>query len=170
MAKAITMISVIFLCLILFSSIDGEDRWKEHIRKRIVRDLATGDSFWGNFFWRRTTTQRIPTIVSSTTKVITSITRKSTVSTAQGTAPVSPSLFTTFQNEALVQTNKYRAAHCAPNLILNSTVNSIAQEYANKLVIKGSLVHSNNGYGENLYYTSSSQPIDINSIKGISLK
>jgi hypothetical protein len=53
--------------------------------------------------------------------------------------------------------------HCAPNLILNS----IARVYANKLTLIQRLVHSNSRYGENLYYTVSSQTIDITSINGM---
>lgn len=72
---------------------------------------------------------------------------------------------------ALTETNKYCAAHCASNLILDSTLNSIAQAYADKLVALGYLVYSDNqSCGGNLYFTSSIQAIDINSITGISFK
>lgn len=53
-------------------------------------------------------------------------------------------------------------------MILNSTLNSIAQAYANKLAALDIFEHSGSGYGENLYYSGSSQAIDINSINGIS--
>lgn len=66
----------------------------------------------------------------------------------------------------MAQTNKYRADHCAPNLILNTTLNSVAQAYAVELVRIGSLVHSENDYGENLYYVGFGQATNINSVKG----
>jgi len=80
---------------------------------------------------------------------------------------ISPSSFPS----ALTETNKYCAAHCASNLILDSTLNSIAQAYADKLVALGYLVYSDNqSCGGNLYFTSSTQAIDINSITGITFK
>lgn len=89
------------------------------------------------------------------------------VAAAASAAVASSSSFSTFQNDALAQTNKYRALHCAPNMKLNTTLNSIAQAYADKLAATQTFAHSNNGYGENLYYTMSSSSTGPSSVKGI---
>ncbi|UJR25720.1 hypothetical protein I4U23_007071 [Adineta vaga] len=128
-----------------------------------LRDTQQQNFIWSRFNWRRTTTNK-PTISSSTNKPI--VTSSAAVAASSTTAVSSSSAFTTFQNEALNQTNQYRAKHCAPNLKLNATLNNIAQNYAKKLASLNSMIHSQNGLGENLYSTSSSEAIDITSIKG----
>ncbi|CAF1533626.1 unnamed protein product [Rotaria sp. Silwood1] len=71
--------------------------------------------------------------------------------------------FTTFeiqyQNAALKHHNYLRARHCALPLKLDDELNTIAQDYADYLARTNSFQHSNNGYGENLYMSSSSSPI-----------
>ncbi|CAF5075711.1 unnamed protein product, partial [Rotaria socialis] len=42
---------------------------------------------------------------------------------------------------------------------LDNNLNTIAQNYADYLAARNIFQHSNNGYGENLYMTSSSAPI-----------
>ena len=49
--------------------------------------------------------------------------------------------------------NLYRAMHGTPYLIQNSTIEAMAQDYANYLAINGLFKHSGvRGYGENLAY------------------
>ncbi len=171
MAKITVILSLKVLCLVLFCSTYGEDQWKEQIQKPLVR-ASEIDSypFWN--YWGQTTTVSTTVKVTSrktvkTTKKVKPRTTVKTTAKVTTTKTTRPSLsFTTFQNEALAQTNKYRASHCAPNLILNSTLNFIAQTYATKLVQIGFLVHSNSIYGENLYYINYEEAININSIKG----
>ncbi|CAF3657235.1 unnamed protein product [Rotaria socialis] len=55
--------------------------------------------------------------------------------------------------------NTLRAAHCSAPLQLDNNLNTIAQNYADYLAARNIFQHSNNGYGENLYMTSSSAPI-----------
>jgi len=57
----------------------------------------------------------------------------------------------TFRQQALAAHNYYRRLHGAQPMILNSTINAIAQAYAE--VLAGS------GLGENLWGTGSSNPI-----------
>jgi uncharacterized protein YkwD len=155
MAKITIILSLTILYLVFLSSTYGEDHWKEQIQKRLSRASGTDSSFRNNLFSRR-----------ETKKTTRATTAGSTAKVTPATTASSSSSFTTFQNQALAQTNKYRAAHCAPNLILDPKLNSIAQAYASKLVQIGYLVHSNNGYGENLYYINYGQPTNINSIQG----
>ncbi|CAF2986205.1 unnamed protein product [Rotaria socialis] len=66
----------------------------------------------------------------------------------------------TFQQQALVSHNSYRAKHCAPALVLDDGISQSAQTYAEKLATIGHLVHSNSaGLGENLYSMSSSEAL-----------
>ncbi|XP_008275225.1 golgi-associated plant pathogenesis-related protein 1 [Stegastes partitus] len=64
-----------------------------------------------------------------------------------------------FQNEFLGTHNKYRAQHNAPLLTLNSELTATAQKWADQLLAKKSLGHSDTQDGENVFYMSSSQPI-----------
>lgn len=76
--------------------------------------------------------------------------------------PVSISLdLNVFQQEALTEHNLKRALHCANPLQLDSTINTVAQNYANTLAAQDAgLIHSTgSGYGENLWYISSSTTI-----------
>ena len=118
-----------------------------------------------------TTTQTLPSssVISTTTQSVppSSITSTSTASPSTTSLPVGdPSSFTTFQSEALAQTNSHRTVHCAPNLILNESLNAIAQAYAENIAATRSRVHSGNGYGENLWYKGSSHAINITLING----
>ena len=57
-----------------------------------------------------------------------------------------------FQQEALLQHNVRRQQHCVPPLTLNSSLNTIAQNYANFLAVNGLFNHSATaGLGENLW-------------------
>jgi len=142
MVRITIIVSLIFLCLILLSSTTKTTATTKSTTKSIIMKVTTKNNGLTN---------------ARTTEKVTSASPSSS--------------FTTLQDEALVQTNKYRVTHCAPSLIFKSTtLNSIAQVYTNKLTARESLVHSNTSYGGNLYYTGLSQPIDINSIKGISFK
>ncbi|CAF1407867.1 unnamed protein product [Adineta steineri] len=71
--------------------------------------------------------------------------------------------FTTFelqyQNITLDHHNYLRARHCARPLQLDNQLNTIAQNYAQYLASTNKFQHSNNGYGENLWMSSSSAPI-----------
>jgi len=135
------MLSMVFLCFILLSSTYGEDTWKEKIRQRLVRASEIYP-----LGWVKTLLRQPRAVTTTTTK--------------------SPTSFTQFQLDSLSQTNKYRATHCVPKLILNSTLNKIAQAYAVKLATLGYLVHSGNGLGENLYAIWSTVPFNPATFKG----
>ena len=47
--------------------------------------------------------------------------------------------------------NQLRAMHSSPDLVLDSELNKIAQEYAEFLANYNVFKHSTSGYGENLY-------------------
>lgn len=184
MFKITVIFSLTILCLAFLSSTNGDDPWKEQLRKRLARASTPTDfnTWWWQIFWTRTTTRRtrptttVPrttTTASRRTRTTRSTTTRRTISssttritTPSTTISGSSSSFTNFQLEALAQTNKYRADHCAPNLVLDANLNSIAQAYAVKLVALGYLEHSDNGYGENLYYAGFGQATNVNSVKG----
>ncbi len=66
----------------------------------------------------------------------------------------------TFQQEALAEHNLKRQIHCTGPMTLNSTLNTIAQNYSEYLAANNLFVHSYTpGLGENLYKISSSNPI-----------
>ncbi len=66
----------------------------------------------------------------------------------------------TFQQEALAEHNLKRRIHCSGDMTLNSTLNTIAQNYSEYLAANNLFVHSYTpGLGENLYQISSSNPI-----------
>ncbi|CAF1539606.1 unnamed protein product [Rotaria magnacalcarata] len=71
-----------------------------------------------------------------------------------------------FQQQALEQHNFYRQQlHCTGLLILNSSLNTIAQNYAQYLANNNIFKHSGvAGLGENLYYSFSST--GMNSLNG----
>lgn len=62
-----------------------------------------------------------------------------------------------FQQEMLQQHNTLRARHCAPAMILDSQISSVAQKYAEYLAKNGKFEHSTSNYGENLYMAYSSR-------------
>ena len=62
-----------------------------------------------------------------------------------------------FRRDALAEHNRLRQLHCTAPLVLNDTLNSIAQNYSQYLAANNLFRHS--GYprlGENLYYAWSS--------------
>ena len=62
-----------------------------------------------------------------------------------------------FQREALMEHNCNRQLHCVTSMVLNATLNGIAQSYAESLAATQTFVHSGRaGLGENLWATSSS--------------
>jgi uncharacterized protein YkwD len=66
----------------------------------------------------------------------------------------------TFQQEALAEHNLKRQIHCTGPMTLNSTLNTIAQNYSEYLAENNLFVHSYTpGLGENLYQISSTNPI-----------
>ncbi|CAF1571717.1 unnamed protein product [Adineta ricciae] len=67
----------------------------------------------------------------------------------------------TFQQEALAQHNYYRQQiHCTTAMTLNSSISTMAQNYAQYLAANNIFNHSRvSGYGENLYYSWSSASI-----------
>ena len=69
----------------------------------------------------------------------------------------------TFQQEALAQHNYYRQQiHCTTAMILNSSISTMAQNYAQYLAANNIFNHSRvSGYGENLYSIWASSGIDI---------
>lgn len=65
-----------------------------------------------------------------------------------------------FQQQALDQHNYYRQLHCTVGMTLNSSLNTIAQNYAEYLAANNIFNHSQTpGLGENLYYRYSSAGI-----------
>ncbi|CAF2712154.1 unnamed protein product [Rotaria sp. Silwood2] len=116
----------------------------------------------------RSTTITLTTTLPSTTTVTTVRPSIGTTTTTNiiGMTTTSVSQFTTFQNQALAATNIHRAYHCAPNIILNATLNSIAQSYSEQLAATKTFVHSGNGYGENLWAISSSGTLNITLMNG----
>ncbi|CAF3219779.1 unnamed protein product [Rotaria socialis] len=65
-----------------------------------------------------------------------------------------------FRQQALGQHNYFRERHCTPSMILNSTLNTIAQNYADYLAANNLFQHSGAaGLGENLWGMSSSAVI-----------
>lgn len=66
-----------------------------------------------------------------------------------------------FREKLLQLHNEKRRLHHVPPLTLSNKLNDIAQKYANKLSSMRALVHSRNGYGENLYWRTSTPPTDI---------
>ncbi|CAF2882631.1 unnamed protein product [Rotaria sp. Silwood2] len=71
----------------------------------------------------------------------------------------------------MTQTNIDRANYCAAPLTIDPNVTAIARNYAQYMCSTQNFSHSGNTYqgkplGENLYYTWSSVPININTING----
>uniref|UniRef100_A0A3P8T9Z9 Im:7150988 n=1 Tax=Amphiprion percula TaxID=161767 RepID=A0A3P8T9Z9_AMPPE len=62
-----------------------------------------------------------------------------------------------FRQEFLDTHNKLRAMHTAPPLTYNSELNAAAQKWADHMLAKRSLGHSDTQDGENVFYMSSSQ-------------
>ena len=57
-----------------------------------------------------------------------------------------------FRQEMLVEHNAKRQLHCTNPLMLDESLNTMAQNYAEQLAAANMLVHSNNpGVGENLF-------------------
>ena len=89
-----------------------------------------------------------------------------TAGSSNGTAPPSnasgPTNLGVFQQEALVQHNFRRQQHCVPAMILNSTLNTIAQNYAVFLASNNLFNHSSYpGLGENLWAISTSGTLGV---------
>jgi uncharacterized protein YkwD len=71
----------------------------------------------------------------------------------------------TFRQQALSTHNSLRQKHGSPPLVLDNSLNSVAQNWANQLATTGKFQHSNSKYGENLYYAWSSQSgFDVNGV------
>jgi len=70
----------------------------------------------------------------------------------------------TFREQAFEAHNYYRRLHGAQPIALNSTINAIAQAYAEVLAASDTFVHSSgSGLGENLWTIMSSVAItDVN--------
>ena len=67
-----------------------------------------------------------------------------------------------FQQQALLEHNYYRQLHCTGALVLNSTLNAIAQNYSQYLAANNLFQHSGAaGLGENLWSYSSSAAINF---------
>ena len=87
-------------------------------------------------------TSRAPNTTASTTA------RPTTVTTTSSNAEI----LAQFQREALIQHNARRQQHCVPLMVLNNTLNTIAQNYANLLIATNAFAHSGaQGLGENLW-------------------
>ncbi|MFD3747948.1 CAP family protein [Nocardia sp. NPDC058633] len=65
----------------------------------------------------------------------------------------------TISQEMLTAHNKYRARHSAPPLVLDATISTWAQEWADHLARTDQFAHrTQNKYGENLYMSWVSDP------------
>lgn len=74
-------------------------------------------------------------------------------------------VLSTFRQEALDEHNAKRTLHCVPSLMLNATLNDIAQNYSEYLAANRLFAHSGaSGLGENLWMMSSS--VAITSVTG----
>ncbi|CAF4260693.1 unnamed protein product, partial [Rotaria sp. Silwood2] len=99
------------------------------------------------------------TVSKTPTTTATTIVPRTTITTATGTMPTTPTP-TNFQQQALLQHNYYRQLHCTDTMILNSTISTIAQNYANYLAANNLFQHSGTqGLGENLWAIWSSGAI-----------
>jgi glioma pathogenesis-related protein 2 len=71
----------------------------------------------------------------------------------------SSTILTTANHYGVVKHNELRAKHGVPNLVLDASIISIAQQYAEYLAANQYFQHSSDAmtgkYGENLYYTCS---------------
>ncbi|XP_035768768.1 Golgi-associated plant pathogenesis-related protein 1-like [Neolamprologus brichardi] len=62
-----------------------------------------------------------------------------------------------FKKEFLDTHNAYRAQHGAPPLTFNTELDDAAQKWANQMLAKKKLGHSNTNDGENVFYAWSSE-------------
>ncbi len=71
----------------------------------------------------------------------------------------SNTILTTANHHGVDKHNELRAKHGVPNLVLDASITSIAQQYAEYLAANQYFQHSSDAmtgkYGENLYYTCS---------------
>lgn len=65
-----------------------------------------------------------------------------------------------FRDDALNLHNQYRQKHSAPPLALSDQLNSVAQNWAQQMVNRNQMVHSEGKYGENLYMSSNTKLSD----------
>jgi glioma pathogenesis-related protein 2 len=95
---------------------------------------------------------------NTTTIPSTTVSPMANTSITMSTASTAPSAsLINFQQGCLQQHNYRRQLHCVPSLVLNATLNAIAQNYANYLAANRLFLHSGAaGLGENLWMTSSS--------------
>ncbi|CAF2142846.1 unnamed protein product, partial [Rotaria magnacalcarata] len=103
----------------------------------------------------------VATTVTSTTPSVVSTTLP-----GNGSSMIGSIVLSSFQQQALDQHNYYRQqVHCTGPMILNASLNAIAENYAQYLAVNNIFNHSlTPGLGENLYYSYSS--IGINSMNG----
>ncbi|CAF4283791.1 unnamed protein product, partial [Rotaria magnacalcarata] len=103
----------------------------------------------------------VATTVTSTTPSVVSTTLP-----GNGSSMIGSIVLSSFQQQALDQHNYYRQqVHCTGPMILNASLNAIAESYAQYLAVNNIFNHSlTPGLGENLYYSYSS--IGINSMNG----
>ncbi|CAG7718729.1 unnamed protein product [Allacma fusca] len=59
-----------------------------------------------------------------------------------------------FIQEALEEHNKLRAKHGIGPVSVDEDLNNVAQAWANRLLQKGKMEHSTNGFGENVFWAS----------------
>lgn len=74
-------------------------------------------------------------------------------------ASIASSILDAASSNGLARHNALRAKHGSPNLVLDASITSVAQAYADYLATNNVFQHStdaiNGKYGENLYYTCS---------------
>ncbi|RWS28684.1 Golgi-associated plant pathogenesis-related protein 1-like protein [Leptotrombidium deliense] len=72
---------------------------------------------------------------------------------------VAPLSATEFAEDCLKWHNFYRRKHGVPDLVLDSKLNSLANDWAHHMANSGKFAHRDNcDYGENIYYRSFSDP------------
>ncbi|CAF3073258.1 unnamed protein product [Rotaria socialis] len=112
-----------------------------------------------------TVANNVSTIVT-TTATSTTPSVVSTTLPGNGSSMIGSIVLSSFQQQALDQHNYYRQQmHCTGPMILNASLNVIAENYAQYLAANNIFSHSlTPGLGENLYYSYSSA--GINSMNG----
>ncbi|CAG9768166.1 unnamed protein product [Ceutorhynchus assimilis] len=88
--------------------------------------------------------------------IIQALAEKATKSKISGVKkPLNPKM--DFQNECLKAHNEYRKKHGVPSLKLDKEICKFSQQWADHLIRRGALIHSNNrDYGENIFMVQSS--------------
>ncbi|KAF6006070.1 hypothetical protein HII13_005190 [Brettanomyces bruxellensis] len=114
-----------------------------------LQDLTTSSSSYTPATSKENAATTLSTIITSPAAPATS-SATTTSSTAATSSSSSSSSVSTFQQTMIDTHNAKRALHQAGDLTWDSTLESYAQDYADKYDCSGTLTHSGGPYGENL--------------------